>query len=110
MQTSGNITKLHICLVSTNARDCLEWLVFLNTSLYVLDLAVACIYGTWMSYPAKLAGKQMHISVIWAGVYFVKWWNIYSFVPRLSQIKFFFFPISAHVTESLLAHILNDKT
>lgn len=78
MQTSGNITKLHICLVATNARDYFEWLVFLKTSLPVLDLAVACICSTWMSYPDKLAGKQMHLSVIWAGVHFVKWWNIYS--------------------------------
>lgn len=45
MQISGNITKLHICLVPSNARDYLECLVFLNTSLHALDLAVACIYS-----------------------------------------------------------------
>lgn len=46
MQISGNITKLHICLVSSDARDYSQWLVFLNTSLHALDLAVACIYST----------------------------------------------------------------
>lgn len=35
------ITKLHICLITSNTKNCFEWLVF--HSLHILGFAAACI-------------------------------------------------------------------